>query len=108
MKKFNILSFVLLIFLLSTGCKKELLEVKNQNQPDFKLVYSNGDDVQNVASGLFNTIFNGMHAFAGTQLMLAVASDNISCSWGNAGMRDMSYEPRNGGWNNSPSYSNAG
>jgi len=82
MKKFNILSFVLLIFLLSTGCKKELLEVKNQNQPDFKLVYSNGDDVQNVASGLFNTIFNGMHAFAGTQLMLAVASDNISCSWG--------------------------
>jgi len=108
MKKFNILSFVLLIFLLSTGCKKELLEVKNQNQPDFKLVYSNGDDVQNVASGLFNIIFNGMHVFAGTQLMLAVASDNISCSWGNAGMRDMSYEPRNGGWNNSPSYSNAG
>lgn len=106
MKKINLLLFISLTILVLSGCKKNLLEVKNQNNPDFKRVLSNGKDVENLASGLFNTIYYGEHAFAGVQMMLAVASDNVSCSWGNAGMRDMSYEPRNNGWNNAASYSN--
>jgi starch-binding outer membrane protein, SusD/RagB family len=93
--------------LLLVGCKKDLLNVPNENQPDFKKVYANGPDVENVASGLFNTIFNGEHSASGVEPMLSVSADNASCSWGNFGMRDMSWEPRDFAWNNAPSYSNA-
>lgn len=107
----NIKKLLFSAALLSTmmvGCKKEELEVANENEPDFLKVYAKGEDVQNVAAGLFNTVFHGEHDFTGVQMMLAVAADHVTCSWGNAGMRDMSWEPRNNGWNNSPSYSNSG
>lgn len=107
MKKIN--KFLFLTALVSlgiTGCKKDLLNVPNENDPDFLKVYAKGDDVENVASGLFNTIYFGEHQFNSVQMMTAVAADNTTCSWGNAGMRDMSWEPRNNGWNNSPSYTN--
>ena len=94
--------------ILFTGCKKEVMDVPNENDPDFKKVYSNGEDIQNVASGLFNTLFNGEHSYSGVEMMLAVAADNVSCSWGNAGMRDMSYEPRDNAWINTPAYGNNG
>ncbi|MCC6760753.1 MAG: hypothetical protein IT252_06030 [Chitinophagaceae bacterium] len=97
-----------LLSALMVGCKKEELEVANENDPDFLKVYAKGEDVENVASGLFNTVFHGEHDFNGVQMMMAVAADHVTCSWGNAGMRDMSWEPRNNGWNNSPSYSNSG
>lgn len=97
-----------LLSALLVGCKKEELEVANENDPDFLKVYAKGEDVENVASGLFNTVFHGEHDFTGVQMMMAVAADHVTCSWGNAGMRDMSWEPRNNGWNNSPSYSNNG
>jgi len=115
MNKIN--KFLFLTALVSlgiSGCKKDLLNVPNENDPDFLKVYAKGDDVENVASGLFNTVFHGEHNFfdnsnlaeCGVEAMLAVAADHVTCSWGNAGMRDMSWEPRNNGWNNSPSYSN--
>ena len=108
MKKFKKIMAFAAFPLLLVGCKKDLLNVPNENQPDFKKVYANGKDVENVASGLFNTIFNGEHSASGVEPMLAVAADNVSCSWGNFAMRDMSWEPRNNAWNNAPSYSNAG
>ena len=88
------------------GCKKGILDVPNENQPDFQKVYAKGDDVENVASGLFNTVFTGEHSYSGVEMMLAVAADNVTCSHGNAGMWHMSSEPRNLAWDNSPSYSN--
>lgn len=107
MKKIkSILPFTLVIILL-ISCKKNVLEVKNENDPDFKKVYASGKDVENVASGVFNTVFFGEHSASGMEPMLAVAADNVSCSWGNFAMRDISYEPRNNAWDNSPSYSNA-
>lgn len=87
------------------GCQKDILEVENLNQPDFNKVFSNGEALQNLTSGLYNTIYNGEHLSGGVQPMLATAADNVSLSWGNFGMRDMSWEPRNNAWNNSPSYS---
>lgn len=106
MKKVKIYSVITLLIIFSAGCKKDLLDVPNYNDPSFEQVFSSGTDLENAASGLYNLIFNGAHAASGVQPMLAVAADNVSCSWGNFGMRDMSYEPRRE-WNNAPSYSNA-
>ncbi|MEO6684083.1 MAG: hypothetical protein ABIN48_14770 [Ginsengibacter sp.] len=106
MKIIKIIAFFSLVILISSSCKKNLLDVENLNDPDFSKAISNGEDVENVASGLFNTIYKGEHSVSGLAPVLAVSADNVSCSWGNFGMRDMSYEPRNNGWNNSPSYSN--
>lgn len=90
------------------SCEKDLLNVPNENDPDFLKVYAKGDDVENVASGLFNTIFRGEHSYDGVEMMLAVAADHVTCSHGNAGMWHMSSEPRDLAWDNAPSYSNSG
>lgn len=106
MKITKIIVFLSLVILVLAGCKKNLLDVENLNDPDNPKVFSSGEDLENAAAGLFNTIYSGEHSTSGLAPILAVAADNVSCSWGNFGMRDMSYEPRNNGWNNSPSYSN--
>ncbi len=90
------------------GCGDNLLDVENGNNPDFAKVYANGTDVENVASGLYNAVFLGEHRANGVNAMLATAADNVTCSWGNFGMRDMSWEPRNFAWDNSPIYANRG
>lgn len=106
MKKIN--KFLLIAFATSGmlfGCKK--MDVSNENNPDLAKVLSTGADVEGVASGLFNTVFTGEHSASGVEAMLAVAADHVTCSWGNFGMRDMSNEPRDNAWNNSPAYANA-
>ncbi|MBT1698950.1 hypothetical protein KK083_18800 [Fulvivirgaceae bacterium PWU4] len=84
------------------------LDVENGNNPDFGRVFKTGADVEAVASGLYNTVFTGDHSTSGVHAMLAVAADHATCSWGNFGMRDMSWEPRDMAWNNAPTYTNAG
>ena len=101
----SIVFFSIAISLLA-GCKKDMLDIENLNEPDVAKVLSDGGDVDNAAAGMYNTIYEGQHYTNGIAPILAVAADNVSCSWGNFGMRDMSYEPRNNGWNNAPSYSN--
>lgn len=108
MKIIKSIVFLSIAIILLAGCKKNILEVENLNNPDVTKVLGDGGDVENSASGMFNTVYDGEHSVSGVAPILAVASDNISCSWGNFGMRDMSYEPRNNGWNNAPSYSNKG
>ncbi|MCD8541040.1 MAG: RagB/SusD family nutrient uptake outer membrane protein [Leadbetterella sp.] len=104
------LSVIALSSVMLVGCDADLLDVPNQNQPDFLKVYAKGDDVANVASGLYNTIFKGLHHVAtnreGLKPLLAVAADNVTCSHGNFGMWHASSEPRDLAWDNSPSYSN--
>ncbi len=107
MKRIHIAIFAGLLIGVLAGCKKDLLDVPNQNNPDFAKVLANGNDLQKLAAGLFNTIYGGEHAYGGVEMMLAVASDNVSCSWGNAGMRDMGWEPRDHAWDNTPAYGNA-
>ncbi|MGN6294580.1 MAG: hypothetical protein ACTHMV_17660 [Chitinophagaceae bacterium] len=106
MKKIN--KFLLIALAASGllfGCKK--MDVPNENNPDFLKVFNSGADVESVASGLYNTIFTGEHSASGVECMLATAADHVTCSWGNFGMRDMSFEPRNNAWNNAPTYANA-
>jgi hypothetical protein len=98
-KIFKLLFIALLGF---TSCE-DSLDVINENEPDFKKVYASGDDVLNVAAGLYNSFYTAELSYYGVQMMLATAADNASCSWGNSGMRDMSWEPRKA-WTNTPGY----
>lgn len=106
MKK--IYKIIIAIFATTTlfSCEKDLLDVPNGNDPDFAKVFANGEDVENVASGLFNTVFFGERSGSGVEAMLATSADHVTCSWGNFAMRDMSWEPRNSAWNNAPTYAN--
>lgn len=90
-----------------TGCE-DMLEVKNENNPDFDQVYSSGEDLENLTAGLFSITYAAEHSYSGVQMGLATASDNVSCSWGNQAMRHMGWEPRDFAWDNNPSYSYAG
>lgn len=101
--KYLVISSVLAIFMLA-GC--ESLEVKNENDPDFATAFSNPSDVKGVASSLINAWFQITQQYDGPALMLWVGADAGTCSWGNSGMRDFSYEPRIA-WDNTASYGNA-
>ena len=105
MKILKHLSVFALVLVMATGCKKDVLEVGNNNQPDFDRVYASGEGLENLTSSLFNNFYGGVHSYSGVELMLGTAADHFSCSWGNQAMRDMSWEPRDFAWNNSPSYS---
>lgn len=107
MKNIRIIPLVLLITCF-VGCDKSLLDVKYENDPGFDQVFAGGEDVENLAAGLFNTWFHGNHhQDGGFHPILATAADLVTCSHGNFGMRDASSEPRNGAWNNSPTYTDA-
>lgn len=98
--------FSLLLILIISSCKK--LDVgRNPNEPYFEDVFSSGEDLRTLTSGLFNTWYTGNHSYSSVGMMLATASDHVTCSWGNQGMRDMSWEPRNA-WNNAPNYTYQG
>jgi starch-binding outer membrane protein, SusD/RagB family len=101
-KYFLVLSgfFVLLL----AGCEK--LDVKNVNDPDFKTAFSNPSDVKGVAGSLINTWFNKTQDYYGPALGLWVAADAGTCSWGNAAMRAMGWEPRIV-FDNTPAYTDA-
>ena len=77
MKKIKFIYAIALALFLVQGCKEDLLVVENDNQPDFDKVFSNGAALENLASGLYVTIYNGEHAGGSVQPMLAVASDNV-------------------------------
>ncbi len=102
MKNYFILTILLAFFL--SGC--ESLDVKNENDPDFATAFSNPSDVKGVASSLINSWFQITQQYDGPALMLWVGADAGTCSWGNAAMRDFSWEPRQT-WDNTPSYGNA-
>jgi hypothetical protein len=102
----NIKHYILFItsLLVLGSCKKlgEGLE-KDPNHPTLEDVFSSAEDLKSNTGGLFNIWYSGNHSFSGVEMFLATSSDNVTCSWGNQAMRDMSWEPRNA-WNNAPNY----
>ena len=99
-----LLLFSIVAAFLFTSC--ESLEVENLNDPDFETAFSNPSDVKGVAGSLINGWYQTVQEYDGIALGLWVAADAGTCSWGNAGMRDLSYEPRIA-WDNTAAYSNA-
>ncbi len=86
----------------------EDLDVENENTPDRAKVLANAEDIEKLAAGIYNSVFTGEHRVGGVQAMLATAADHATCSWGNFGMRDLSWEPRDFAWDNTPVYANQG
>jgi hypothetical protein len=109
MKNIKSILFIAVAGLVLLSCDKSLLDVPNENNPDFRKVYAKGDDVENVAAGIYNTLYKSEHGWSqpGIKMMFAVAADNVTCSHGNFGMWHASSEPRDLAWDNSPAYSNA-
>jgi hypothetical protein len=83
------------------------LDIENPNNADIDRALQNPDDVKALIAGGYNTWYVATHSYNGVGMLLATAADNITCSWGNQGMRDMSWEPRKG-WDNAPNYSYSG
>ncbi|MEN8250462.1 MAG: RagB/SusD family nutrient uptake outer membrane protein [Bacteroidota bacterium] len=103
MKILKYISVVLLVGSITSSCSKKL-EVENLNQPNLVQSMQSPDDVKGVASSLINNWFQTVHEYNGPALALWTMADNGTCSWGNAGMRDLSSEPR-ANFVNTPSYS---
>lgn len=105
MKNIKIFTILAFILLMGNACKKSNLVVENFNNPDFDDVYASGTNVAGIAGGLYTSVFNSSHSEGGVAMMLGTAADQITCSYGNFGMRDMSYETRDFAWNNTAAYS---
>ena len=77
------------------------LAVDNENSPNRVLALAEPGDVENLIANTFSV--NWRRQWSESSMMISTIADEISSSWANWGMRDMSSEPRIA-WNNSPSY----
>lgn len=104
----NIFKIIFLVATLSMigiyGCDD--LDVENSNSPDRFDVIETPDDFLGVAGGAFRLIQNRLHSYTGVMMPLTTMGDEMSCSWGNSAMKDLSSEPRVG-FNNTVTYSYA-
>lgn len=92
MKTLKYLSLLIISALTIVSC--EDLDVENTNDPDFTTAMSNATDVKGVAGGLYNTFYMTTSNYDGPALAMWTMADAGTCSWGNAGMRALSSEPR--------------
>ncbi|MFD1615441.1 RagB/SusD family nutrient uptake outer membrane protein [Gelatiniphilus marinus] len=90
--KFNYILYMSFI-LMFISCADEMDAVKNLNNPDTKLVLAVGSDLNAVVGGGYTTWWQANNR--DTYAALAVAADHGTASWGNYGMRSLSWEPRN-------------
>lgn len=103
-KVFNrIYILIIALSLVTFSCAD--LDVVNETAPDAARALANPSDVMSLAGGAFRTWHNATQEYDGLALTMGVMADHLTCSWGNAGMRDMSWEPRINGFNNSLTYS---
>jgi len=72
------------------------LVVENLNEPDSEKALANPEDLSSLAGGAFRTLHNAMQEYDGPALSMVTMADQGTCSWGNAGMKDLSSEPRKG------------
>ena len=100
MKKI-IYSFLLITAVLLQGCTEIDLEVINDQDPNSSQLGS-----ESTAENIYKNWLLVVNEFNSPALALATMADATSCSWGNAGMRDMSSEPRIA-FDNRPTYGNA-
>jgi hypothetical protein len=89
-----------------TSCEIESdLYVTNPEAPDDSILASDPVALEATAQGLFRSWYMSNSNYYGPGMALNTVADTSSCSWGNAGMKDLSSEPR-AAFNNSSSYGN--
>jgi starch-binding outer membrane protein, SusD/RagB family len=79
------------------------LKVENLTEPDTSKALKNPEDLKGVAGGAFKTIHTAAQDYDGPALSMQNMADQMTCSWGNAAMRDLGKEPRLG-FNNKLTY----
>ncbi len=79
------------------------LEVVNENNPDRLRALQEAGDIESLISSGFLIAYNGQYDYGSAALALSAAGDETSCSWGNAGLQQLSSEPRVE-WPNEPSW----
>ncbi len=104
--KTNFFKYLLILAMAFTTYSCADLEVENLNEPDAATALGSTDDVVSLAGGTFRAWFMAVQDYDGPGMAMATMADQSTCSWGNAGMKDMSSEPRIG-WNNNVTYGNA-
>lgn len=83
------------------GCTETELEVINDQDPSSSQLGS-----ESTAENIYKNWLLVVNAFSGPALALSTMADATTCSWGNAGMRDTSSEPRVA-FDNRSTYGNA-
>jgi hypothetical protein len=63
--------------------------------------------IEATANKIYQNWYQAVNNYSGPGLALAVMSDQMTCSWGNQGMRDTSSEPRIA-WDNNSTYGYSG
>ncbi|MHB1147581.1 MAG: hypothetical protein ACYC01_08310 [Lutibacter sp.] len=108
MKKLKYLIFTFLMISV-VGCDdfETNLEVPNTENPSDLILTSDPVALESLANSIIFNWWDANHRYAEGGIALSTMSDVFTCSWGNAGMRDLSSEPR-AAYNNSSSYGNAG
>lgn len=81
------------------------LDVPNLNDPDLATIASDAASLEAVAKGLYQSWYVSVNKLNGPGMALQTMADISTCSWGNAGMKDLSSEPRVA-FNNSAAYGN--
>ena len=99
--KYLKLSLIVPCIYLISGCDIDL-NVENQNQPDKSRALTSPSDIENLIGGAYNSYFYATEGWTPAH-GLSVIADEQTSSWGNAGMKDLSVEPRTE-YNNSTGY----
>ena len=102
MKKINNI-YIALMLLVFGACDDfdSDLDVQNLEEPSSTQI-----GIESTADNLFKNWYQTVNSYYGPGLALATMSDQMTASYGNGGMRDMSSEPRVA-WNNNSTYGNA-
>ena len=105
MKKTIKLFSILTILFFSVSCEdfSTELEVENLENPNDQILTSDPVALEAISKSIMHSWFMTHTAYQGPGMAMATMSDIITCSWGNAGMRDTSSEPRVA-FNNSAAY----
>lgn len=94
---------ILTVVLLLASCAD--LSVQNTNNPSNANVIGSATDMKALAGGMYRSFYLGLYRYHDSPVdMYSVSADAMTCSWGNAAMRDQSWEPRKA-WDNTPNYS---
>ncbi|MFC1492331.1 hypothetical protein ACFL6O_00105 [candidate division KSB1 bacterium] len=99
---FKVFAILLIIVSLTIGGCTTDMDIRNDNNPDTKRVLVTPADVENLIASSFRLYHFAQHGHDPGRA-LTVMGDEMSSSWGNNGMRDMSEEPAKA-INNSSSY----